>query len=101
MIAKRKPKKAALVLTGDDRAVLSSLPDDERAIVEDTIRRHAGLTAGRGTLNWNVRAGCVIRATAIRARGRAKGPQPGGMATASLLVCWFKSCGCLPFAPDG
>ena len=45
MTAKRKPKKAALVLTGDDRAVLSSLPDDERAMVEDTMRRHAGLTA--------------------------------------------------------
>jgi hypothetical protein len=31
MTAKRKPKKAALVLADDDRAVLSSLPDDERA----------------------------------------------------------------------
>jgi hypothetical protein len=30
MTAKRKPKKAALVLTDDDRALLSSLPDDER-----------------------------------------------------------------------
>jgi len=45
MRAKRKPKRAALVLTDDDRAVLSSLPDDERARVEDTMRRHAGLTA--------------------------------------------------------
>jgi len=32
-------------LTDDDRAVLSSLPDDERARVEDMMRRHAGLTA--------------------------------------------------------
>jgi hypothetical protein len=32
MTAKRKPKKAALVLTEEDRAVLSSLPDDERAM---------------------------------------------------------------------
>ena len=45
MTAKRKPKKAALVLTDDDRAVLSSLPDDKRAMVEDMMRRHAGLTA--------------------------------------------------------
>jgi hypothetical protein len=45
MTAKRKPKKAALVLTDDDRAVLSILPDDERAMVEDMMRRHAGLTA--------------------------------------------------------
>jgi hypothetical protein len=45
MRPKRKPKKAALVLTDDDRAVLSSLPDDERAMVEDMMRRHAGLTA--------------------------------------------------------
>ena len=45
MTAKRKPKKAALVLTDDDRAVLSSLPDDKRATVEDIMRRHAGLTA--------------------------------------------------------
>jgi hypothetical protein len=42
MTAKRKPKKAALVLADDDRAVLSSLPDDERARVEDTMRRYAG-----------------------------------------------------------
>ena len=42
MTAKRKPKKAALVLTDNDRAVLSSLPDDERARVEDTMRRYAG-----------------------------------------------------------
>jgi hypothetical protein len=27
------------------RAVLSSLPEDERAMVEDMMRRHAGLTA--------------------------------------------------------
>ena len=40
-----KPKKAALVLTDDDRAVLSSLPDDKRAMLEDMMRRHAGLTA--------------------------------------------------------
>jgi len=46
MTAKRKPRKAALVLTNDDRSVLSSLPDDERALVEDMMRRHAGLTAG-------------------------------------------------------
>jgi hypothetical protein len=39
MTAKRKPKKAALVLTDDDRAVLSSLPDDKRAMVEDMMRR--------------------------------------------------------------
>jgi hypothetical protein len=45
MIAKRKPKKAALVLTDDDRAMLSSLPDDKRAMVEDMMRRRAGLTA--------------------------------------------------------
>jgi len=45
MRSKRKPKRAALVLTDDDRAVLSSLPDDERARVEDMMRRHAGLTA--------------------------------------------------------
>ena len=45
MTAKRKPKKAALVLTDGDRAVLSSLPDDERAMVEDLMRRRAGLTA--------------------------------------------------------
>ena len=45
MTAKRKPKKAALVLTDDDRAVLPSLPDDKRAMVEDMMRRHAGLTA--------------------------------------------------------
>jgi hypothetical protein len=45
MRAKRKPKRAALVLTDDDRVVLSSLPDDERARVEDMMRRHAGLTA--------------------------------------------------------
>ena len=45
MTAKRKPKKAALVLTDDDRAVLSSLADHERAMVEDVMRRHAGLTA--------------------------------------------------------
>jgi hypothetical protein len=45
MRAKRKPKRAALVLTDDDRAVLSSLPDDERARAEDMMRRHAGLTA--------------------------------------------------------
>ena len=40
-----KPKKAALVLTDDDRAALFSLPDDKRAMVEDMMRRHAGLTA--------------------------------------------------------
>ena len=45
MTATREPTKAALVLTDDDRAVLSSLPDDERAMVEDMMRRHAGLTA--------------------------------------------------------
>ncbi len=45
MTAKPKPKKAALVLTHEDRAMLSSLPDDERAMVEDFMRRHAGLTA--------------------------------------------------------
>jgi len=45
MIAKREPKEAALVLTDDDRAVLSSLPDGERAMVEDMMRRRAGLTA--------------------------------------------------------
>ena len=45
MTAKRKPKKAALVLTDDDRAALFSLPDDKRAMVEDMMRRHAGLTA--------------------------------------------------------
>jgi len=45
MTAKRDPKKAALVLTDDDRAVLSSLADHERATVEDVMRRHAGLTA--------------------------------------------------------
>ncbi len=45
MTTKRKPKKAALVLTDEDRAVLSSLPDDERVRVEDFMRRHAGLTA--------------------------------------------------------
>jgi len=45
MTAKRKPSKAALVLTDDDRAVLSSLPEDERAVVEDIMRRHAGRTA--------------------------------------------------------
>jgi hypothetical protein len=43
--AKREPKKAALVLTDDDRAVLSSLLEDERAMVEDIMRRHPGLTA--------------------------------------------------------
>ena len=32
MTAKRKPKKAALVLTDDDRAALFSLPDDKRAM---------------------------------------------------------------------
>ena len=45
MRSKRKPKRAALVLTDDDRAVLSSLPDGERAMVEDMMRRRAGLTA--------------------------------------------------------
>ena len=45
MTAKREPRKAALVLTDDDRAVLSSLPEDERAMVEDMMRRHAGRTA--------------------------------------------------------
>jgi hypothetical protein len=45
MTAKRKPKKAALVLSDADRAVLSNLPKDERARVEDFMRRHAGLTA--------------------------------------------------------
>jgi DNA-binding GntR family transcriptional regulator len=45
MTAKRKPSKAALVLTDDDRAVLSSLPEDERAMVEKMMRRHAGRTA--------------------------------------------------------
>jgi len=45
MTARGQPKKAALVLTDDDRAVLSSLPDNERAMVEDIMRRHAGLTA--------------------------------------------------------
>ena len=61
MTAKRKPKKAALVLTDDDRAVLSSLPDDKRATVEDIMRRHAGLTAAEAlqafARNWDVRAG--------------------------------------------
>jgi hypothetical protein len=32
-------------LTNDDRALLSSLADDQRAMVEDIMRRHAGLTA--------------------------------------------------------
>ncbi len=45
MTAKRKPKKAALVLTHEDRAVLNSLPDHERAKVEELMRRRAGLTA--------------------------------------------------------
>jgi hypothetical protein len=45
MTVKRKPKKAALVLTEADRAVLVDLPDDERAMVEDVMRQFAGLTA--------------------------------------------------------
>jgi hypothetical protein len=36
MTAMGKPKTAALVLTDDDRAVLSSLPDDKGAMVGDT-----------------------------------------------------------------
>ena len=58
MTAKRKPRKAALVLTDDDRAVLSSLPEDERAMVEDMMRRHAGADGGRSTpsfaRSWDV-----------------------------------------------
>ena len=45
MAAKRKPKKAALVLTEIDRAALADLSEAERAIFEDMMRRHAGLTA--------------------------------------------------------
>jgi hypothetical protein len=58
MTAKREPRKAALVLTDDDRAVLSSLPEDERAMVEDMMRRHAGRTAADALQsfagNWDV-----------------------------------------------
>ena len=63
MTAKRKPKKAALVLTGDDRAVLSSLPDDERAMVEGMMRRHAGLTAAeaRDVRLRSASVLCVVR----------------------------------------
>jgi hypothetical protein len=35
----------ALVLTHDDRRVLAELSDDERAMVEQVLRNHPGLTA--------------------------------------------------------
>ena len=48
-------------MTDDDRAALFSLPDDKRAMVEDMMRRHAGLTAAEVlqafAQNWDVRPG--------------------------------------------
>jgi len=69
MTAKRKLKKAALVLTDDDRVVLSSLPDDERAMVEDMMRRHAGLTAAEA-LQVCAKLGCEGWRSRPRAMGR-------------------------------
>jgi hypothetical protein len=69
MTALREPKKAALVLTDDDRAVLSSLPDDERAVVEAATRRaDSGRSTPRFARNRHVRAGRVGHAPASRAR---------------------------------
>ena len=66
MTAKRKPKKAALVLTDDDRAVLSSLPDDKRAIGRRydaaTRRADGGRSTASFARNWDVRAGGRARA---------------------------------------
>jgi hypothetical protein len=67
MTAKREPKKAALVSTDDDRAVLSSLPDDERAMVEDMMRRYAGLTAAEALQALRETGGLAAAPRAIKA----------------------------------